>query len=247
MNFITGDKFKSIAEDFLDQSKPFLNLAKKPRIIFLFTDWVDAFKKQILPSIDYEFKLITHNADMGVYEKDLDLLNDRRLIRWFGMNCHIEHEKLTPIPIGMANEKWPHGDEKLLQKIIDLNLLKKNKIYCNFDISTSPIRQQILNQLKDQKDIDFEFRRLNQEDYWKTLASYKYVISPPGNGVDCHRIWESLYLKTIPICLNNICLNSFKSLPIMFRDSYLNLNISNATVEQIKLADFDYWKAFVYE
>jgi len=245
MNFITGDKFKSIAEDFLDQSKPFLNLAKKPRIIFLFTDWVDAFKKQILPSIDYEFKLITHNADMGVYEKDLDLLNDRRLIRWFGMNCHIEHEKLTPIPIGMANEKWPHGDEKLLQKIIDLNLLKKNKIYCNFDISTSPIRQQILNQLKDQKDIDFEFRRLNQEDYWKTLASYKYVISPPGNGVDCHRIWESLYLKTIPICLDCVELKSFNLFKIK---SFKNFQITTTETNffnNCEIYDFDYWESII--
>ena len=175
----------------------------------MFTDWVDSFRKNILPKIDYQFKLITHNADQGIGQSDLDLLQDPRLIRWFGMNCHIEHEKLTPIPIGIANEKWPHGDEKLLQKIIDLNIPKVNKIYCNFDPKTNPIRRTILNELRHRTDIDFEQNNLNQEDYWRKLASYKYVISPPGNSVDCHRIWESIYLRTIPICLNSIELKSF--------------------------------------
>jgi hypothetical protein len=26
-----------------------------------------------------------------------------------------------------------------------------------------------------------------------------YVLSPPGNGIDCHRTWEALFLGSIPI------------------------------------------------
>jgi len=248
MNFITGDKFKSLSEDFLDQSKTFLDLSKKPRIIFLFTDWVDAFKKQILPNIDYKFKLITHNADTGVYEKDLDLLNDDRLIRWFGMNCYLKHPKLTSIPIGIANKKWAHGNEELLQKVIDMDLPKVNKIYCNFNENTSFARVAILKNLIEKENglglINFDCRKLDQEEYWKKLASYKYTISPPGNGVDCHRIWESMYLKTIPICLENISLTQFAGLPMISIGSYDNLgeelpkNVGSLTSP----LDFNYWK-----
>lgn len=241
MNFITGNKFKKLADDYIDESKPFIDLSKKPKIIFLFTDWVDIFKRNILPKIDYQFKLITHNADQGIRESDVDLLEDVRLIRWFGMNCHIEHEKLTPIPIGIANEKWPHGDEKLLQKIIDLNIPKINRMYCNFDPKTNPIRKAILNELRLRIDIDFEQNNLNQEEYWRKLASYKYVISPPGNSIDCHRIWESIYLKTIPICLNSIELNTFgiKTIKSFSDFTFDNVDFNNFT------CNFSYWESII--
>jgi hypothetical protein len=30
-----------------------------------------------------------------------------------------------------------------------------------------------------------------------------FVICPEGNGIDTHRLWEALYLKTIPIIKKN--------------------------------------------
>lgn len=247
MNFITGDKFKSLADDFIDQSKPYIDLKNKPKVIFLFTDWVEAFKQSILPKIDWQFKLITHNADMGVYEKDLDLLNDERLVRWFGMNCHLQHSKLTPIPIGIANKKWPHGNEELLQKVIDLNLPKIDRIYCNFDPNTNPSRRVILKDLQPRNDIDFEHNNLNQEEYWKRLASYKYVISPPGNSVDCHRVWESIYLNTIPICLSSTELSTFN---LNFVDSYNKINPRLLSIEKVVNSDihnFSYWEKLILD
>jgi hypothetical protein len=242
MNFITGNKFKSLADDFIDQSKPYIDLSKKPKVIFLYTDWVELFKQCVLPNIDYEFTLITHNADMGIYKKDLDLLEDTRLMKWFGMNCHIKHRKLIPVPIGIANKQWPHGNEELLQKVIDLNLPKIDRIYCNFDPNTNPSRRMILKDLQLRKDIDFEHNNLNQEEYWKRLASYKYVISPPGNSVDCHRIWESIYLGTIPICLSSIELSTFNIDTI---ESYSQVNLKNISIHkciQSKIHDFTEWE-----
>jgi hypothetical protein len=184
---------------------------------------------------------------MGVYAKDLDLLSNPKLIRWFGMNCQVEHEKLTHIPIGIANKKWPHGDEELLSKIRSLNLPKNDRIYCNFDPNTNPIRKQILNEVKSNTLVDIESRKLTQEEYWTKLASYKYVISPPGNSVDCHRIWESLYLNTIPLCLNHISLNSYNSLPIIFLQSYQDLKLPTFQNFNFEKCEFNYWKNLIYE
>jgi hypothetical protein len=182
---------------------------------------------------------------MGIYQKDLDLLNDNRLIRWYGMNCHIEHGKLTPIPIGIANNKWPHGDEALLNKVISLNLSKCDRIYCNFDPNTNPIRKDIRKIVESNQLVDIEYKKLCQEEYWMKLASYKYVISPPGNSVDCHRIWESLYLKTIPICLKSVELKSFHIYNI---DSFSNIDIFNLNTKKYldtNLHDFNYWRSMI--
>ncbi len=244
MNFITGNKFKGLADDFIDQSKPYIDLSTKPKTIFLYTDWLPQFKQTILPNIDYQFKLITHNADMGVYERDIDLLNDPRLVRWFGMNCHVEHDKLTPIPIGIANERWPHGNEDLLRSIADLNLAKQDRIYCNFNPNTTSRRTFVLEAFKGNDSVDIDIGGLSQEHYWRKLASYKYVISPPGNSIDCHRIWESLYLGTTPICLTDIPLKTFNDMSIMFIDSFGDFELKESDGQVEKLS-FDYWRDLI--
>lgn len=220
-DIISGNSFKRIADDFLDEEKTFLDLSKKPKIIFLKTDWIELFKIKILPKIDYQFTLITHNADRSCPSGNLDLLNDIKLKKWYGMNCDIEHPKLQPVPIGIANEKWKHGDKKILINTIKTETKKNYLCYCNFDVSTNfTERTKILNIIKDKKFINHQTNKLQFSEYLETLKEYKYVISPPGNGIDCHRIWESLYLGTIPIVQKHLSLNYFTDLPILFVDSF---------------------------
>ena len=34
------------------------------------------------------------------------------------------------------------------------------------------------------------------------MVQYRFVLSPPGFGIDCFRTWESLLVRTIPIVQN---------------------------------------------
>lgn len=224
-DIITGNTFKCIADDYLDEEKTFLDLSKKPKIIFLKTDWIELFKTKILPKIDYQFKLITHNADRPCPSGNIDLLDDDRLIKWYGMNCHIQHPKLQSIPIGIANEKWPHGNKDTLLDVANTNIIKRNNFcYSNFDLTTNHLRRpQIFEIIKTKSFIDIETQKLTFKDYLTKLKSYKYVISPPGNSIDCHRIWESLYLGVIPIIEKNIAMEYFYDLPILVVDSFNNV------------------------
>jgi hypothetical protein len=45
----------------------------------------------------------------------------------------------------------------------------------------------------------FQNQQLPPEKYFQTLPSYKYVFSPEGNGLDCHRHYESLWAGCIPV------------------------------------------------
>ncbi len=226
---ITGNAFKNIADDFLDESKSFIDLSLKPKIIFLYTDWLPLFKQKVLPKIDYQFKLITHNSDLPVKQSHLDILDDKRLLKWYGMNCHIKHPKLQPIPIGIANEKWPHGNKKVLMEVINTPVEKIDRVYCNFKPETTSVRRDIIPELLKHDFIDFKEPNLSFKDYLLQLKSYKWVISPPGNSIDCHRIWESIYVGTIPIVLNHICHNSWIDLPIQFINSFTNITIEGLT------------------
>lgn len=225
-DIITPDKFISLAHNCLSERRNSgIELIPDRNIFFVKTDYINQFYQQYLPHINYEFVLITHDADNPVNEQFIPILQNRFLKKWFGMNCHILHEKLQPIPIGIANECWPHGDKQILLDTANQQIISKTGlIYSNFNKDTNLNQRQDVNTtLKDLKDIFLDKEKRSYRDYLKTLASHKFVISPPGNSVDCHRIWESVYIGTIPIVLKSVPMVYFKDCPILFINDWKDL------------------------
>jgi hypothetical protein len=225
-DIITPDKFISLAHNCLSERRNSgIELIPDRNIFFVKTDYISQFHQQYLPHINYEFVLITHDADNPVTEKYLPILQNRFLKKWFGMNCHILHDKLQSIPIGIANECWPHGNKQVLLDTANRVLKDKlNLIYSNFTKETNlSQRQNVALILKDLKDIFLEHQKLSYKDYLNKISTYKFIISPPGNSVDCHRIWESIYIGTIPIVLKSVPMVYFKDCPILFIDKWEDL------------------------
>ncbi|CAF2515878.1 unnamed protein product [Rotaria sp. Silwood2] len=55
---------------------------------------------------------------------------------------------------------------------------------------------------------------------------YPFWISPRGNGIDCHRTWEALYLDIIPIVWNSTLNSLYKNLPIVIINNHTDLTES---------------------
>jgi hypothetical protein len=60
--------------------------------------------------------------------------------------------------------------------------------------------------------------------YYSQIASHRFVLSPEGNGIDCYRTWEALYLGAIPIVMTSPTMTAFADLPILFTDDYSELS-----------------------
>ena len=71
----------------------------------------------------------------------------------------------------------------------------------------------------------------NFESYLRELSKSFFNISPNGNGVDCHKTWESLYLRTIPIVTKSINIDFYKNLPILIIDDWSELDTNILTEE----------------
>lgn len=57
--------------------------------------------------------------------------------------------------------------------------------------------------------------------YFSSLPTYKFIISPEGNGIDCHRHYESLMAGCIPIIENNDKIkNKYNGCPILYTTDY---------------------------
>jgi len=63
------------------------------------------------------------------------------------------------------------------------------------------------------------------DEYFKNLGKYKFVISPPGNGIDCYRNYETWLSKGIPIIpYNNFIAKKYSTLPILWTQDYSEIN-----------------------
>lgn len=116
------------------------------------------------------------------------------LDRWWTVNLDVDLPRTSLLPFGLND----HGEGASLLPS-RRGLPKKRLLYVNFQdhtleriklksfFSTQPwatTRQQV---------------GLPVGDFLGELSSHQFVLCPHGNGLDCYRTYESLYLGSVPI------------------------------------------------
>lgn len=227
MNFICGDEFKALCDYSFDEEGFKENENKKhlfdEPLVFIKTDCIF---NAINSFIDKPIRIVSHNSDLCIDEKYIPLLDSKNIIHWYAQNISINHPKLSSIPIGIANPKWIHGNKQSLRECINKNNKKTNLVYANFSLKTNPKERGLCLESIKRNDIDFT-TGLSFEDYLNDLSRSMFAISPNGNGIDCHKTWESLYLKTIPIVTRSINSEQYRDLPILIIDKWDDLSKIN--------------------
>jgi hypothetical protein len=176
--------------------------------LFVYTHILDSFIKYIFPNLDktIKYNFYIHNSDNEFNDNHLNLLKHESVNHIFAQNINTSktNEKLSLLPLGIANNMWLHGDlTKVFNAIKNTYKNKKTKyIYVNINPYTFKYRETILNNIN--KNSNFEIsQNMSFENYLKELASHKFCLCIRGNGIDTHRFWESLYLGVIPVIINN--------------------------------------------
>lgn len=223
MNFISGHNLRDICNYILDDKgfrpNPLVQSTESTTVkYFVKTDYIDLFFNQLIP--DHNFILITHNSDYSINSRHAQYLDNSTLVKWYAQNVDYQHEKLIPIPIGLANQEWPHGDTSIVENIMHAEISKTRLMYANFSIKTNPSVRQYCLQFIPQQYIE---NNVSFFIYMTHLAQSCFSICPLGNGIDSHRIWESLYVNTIPIAEKTYNLQYLQkqyNLPIIFIEDW---------------------------
>jgi hypothetical protein len=129
----------------------------------------------------------------------------------------------------------------------------ENTVLCAVRINTDkhrrgtlPInREFIINNLK-QNNINNE--NLKSNIYFESLPKYKFVISPEGNGIDCHRHYEALIAGCIPIIeYNEKIEEKYKGCPILFTKDYSEITEEYLLKKYEEMIDvkYDYSRLFL--
>ena len=72
---------------------------------------------------------------------------------------------------------------------------------------------------------------------WKNMTNYAFVLSPFGNGMDCHRTWEALLCGCIPIVRTPVFRALFEDLPVLIVEEWseISLSLLKKTINEFKM------------
>ena len=194
---------------------------------------IETFSNNI-DSLSMDTVLITGDDDMSI-PADLDkkvvdkIVNCKKIIRWYTQNYTLnEHKNIKAYPIGfdlhtnrnsiISRFFFKGNPKETYDKLNNYNIDKsrKLKIFCDVHLNiNNPERKRVYDILKNEDHFDTISHRKGIDKLWQYYQEYQFVISTHGNGLDCHRTWEILYLGGIVITKSSSLDSLYENLPVV--------------------------------
>jgi hypothetical protein len=244
---ITGEKIQLLCDHFIGNEK---QLSKNPLLwrkkykwkrfehinssfnnkshVFCYTEvlWDMDLLIEKLKWLNNPFLLVFHNSDVSFEKEHLKLFESLpNLKKIFSKNATVRDERVIPLPLGIANTRFAHGQLNVINRVRKQENKKQNLVYFNFNTKTNREKREDCFQKISKKGVEFQPGK-NFEDYIQSLSTYKFAISPAGSGFDTYRFWESLYLRVVPICKRNPVAEYFsQDFPVLLLDDWTDLDL----------------------
>lgn len=169
------------------------------------------------------FVIFTSHEDTPI---DEHIVLPPNVLHIYATNAIFNDERIIPFPYGLQR---PLGQDDHRLEIMKENLLKSNNpvpnklLYINCGIGRNKDREPLAKfetnewiTTRFDKDSKF-FPYERYQDFLNEIKDHKFMICPWGHGIDCHRNWESLYLRRVPIMKDHPYFRRLmKGFPILF-------------------------------
>ena len=140
----------------------------------------------------------------------------------------IEHGgKVIPAPYGVQR-RMSLSDNRMNQLDsamkcnIDPSLFKL--LYVNHNDSSHSDRVGLKDMFRDEEWANVDEQRVDYYNFLLNLANHKFILCPRGNAIDCHRNWEVLYMRRVPVMKRDPYLEELlKDYPVLFVDKYSDI------------------------
>ena len=217
---ISGLAFHKISEWSLCgryQTKYSLEDIKENDKIFINLDGIYSFADELKKNPPKnKFILITHNSDGSFREEHCNIINPF-VNKIYAINNITNLPNVFSIPIGLRD--WPNHTSSVIQTI-DIEKNKENLLYMNFVVHTNfQKRLECLNCFIGKEWVLYK-QNVSIHEFYRDISKSKYVLSPQGTGIDCHRIYESMYFDSIPILKTNPMDSFYKELPVIIVEDW---------------------------
>jgi len=218
---ITSDRIKNSISD-LPKKKC---IYYKSDFLFNGSNW----RGNHIDSYDFNSNvLVIGHSDIETNSLVTDkLLNIQPNLKIFSQNG--TSPNCSPIPLGITNDCNDSGIHKVygnLEIMIEVSkeIIEKTKLcYLNICTGTHSSRNYVVNKFSKYDWVTHENPICSFEaraNFLRKIRAHHFVLCPRGNGIDTHRLWETLYEGSIPIVIYENNYRLVKDLPILFINNW---------------------------
>jgi hypothetical protein len=147
-------------------------------------------------------KVIIMESDNIQYAHELvPILTTAKVI--YSNNLVGKSEGIFPLPLGLERQCYRSaGVLRDFQKPFELDIAKRTiGFLVAWNDKTNVNRGKYRAQFQESKNSLVISSRISPQIIHKLMRKTLFVPSPAGNGLDCHRTWEAMYLGAVPVVL----------------------------------------------
>ena len=232
--FISGDTYKALCDFELSPSfssqfnKIGSQALRDERLLYVSAQFAEEFIVwlKIQGNLDFsKWHLLLHNWDDIPSQSNFEYLASR-FETVAANHWHGDLKIAKPLPIGLEN--WdlqrngiPRDFRKMQKKGLRRFQSRDIEVLCSFSVNTNLKERAEAWNFCTSLDNAFLMPAFTTPAKYRSLvARSKFVISPPGNGADCHRTWEAIYLGAVPIVLREYWGYEHWKLPVLIVDNW---------------------------
>lgn len=171
---------------------------------------------------DMKFIIFTNLEDTPTDEYIFDLIPDNVLCI-FAVNAISHGRKVIPAPYGLQRRMTPNDSriEEISQYMKHTPPNPPGLLYINHNDNSNKERLGIKELFHNKSWALVHNQRVPFSTFLYNLAQSKFMICPRGNAIDCHRNWEVLYMRRVPVMKRHPYLEVlFRDYPVLFVDDY---------------------------
>lgn len=193
---------------------------------------------------EMKFIIFTNLEDTPIDEYIFDLIPDN-VLSISAVNAISHGGKVKPAPYGLQRRMTPIDMriEDIVSMMKNLPLDPPNILYVSHNENSHLERWGIKNLFLNKDWAKVNEHRASFSTFLYNLSQSKFMICPRGNAIDCHRNWEVIYMRRVPIMKRHPYLEElYKNWPVLFVDNY-----SEVTGDLLIENDFLFQKAQVID
>ena len=132
-------------------------------------------------------------------------------------------DKVIPAPY-CVQRRMNQSDDRIEKLIDSMEYVPSNPrglLYVSHNESSNAKRLGIKSLFYDKDWAEVNEQRVPYNVFLYNLSGSKFMICPVGNAIDCHRNWEVIYMRRVPVMTRDPYLEElYKDYPVLFVDDY---------------------------
>ena len=99
-------------------------------------------------------------------------------------------------------------------------------LYVNHNDNSHEERVGIKDFFREYEWSNVDEKRVDYYNFLLNLAKHKFIVCPRGNAIDCHRNWEVLYMRRVPVMRKYSYLQElYRDYPVLWVDEFNDIDL----------------------